>query len=307
MVTGRPRPPGAVAVSADAPELVTPQEWAVQLQLGDTPLQPLDGGAVRLFHHGAPAMEQPALDHHYLALHLGGAKRVRRRGEGMAADRDVALGSFTTVPAGTAFRWQTEGPINFAHLYIAPRRLERTIRETFDRDPAAVMLEPGIGTVDPLVGALIEAIADPALDVLADARLARDSWYEALLVRLVQRGSNVAGDHPRARNALAPRTLVRVKAHIHANLASPVTLDDLAAVAGLSRFHLCRAFREMTGLPPHAYLTRARLALARRLLRTTTLPINEVARQCGFASPNQFATSFRRGVGVTPTAFRRAA
>jgi AraC family transcriptional regulator len=83
-------------------------------------------------------------------------------------------------------------------------------------------------------------------------------------------------------------------------------LDELAQVAGLSRFHLCRAFRETTGLPPHAWLTRARLAAARRLLRSGDLPVRDVARACGFASPNQFATSFRKHIGVTPTAYRHS-
>jgi AraC family transcriptional regulator len=301
-------PAGLVAApeSADSGP-ISPLQWGQLLSSAPPPLQPLDGGFVRLWTDGAAAIEQPSLDHHYLALHLGGPKRVQRRGDGPSEDREVALGSLTVVPAGAAFRWQTEGPIAFAHLYVAPRRLERTVRDTFDRDPAALVLAPAIGWTDPLVAALVEAMADPALDWNPDARLARDSWFEALLARLVQRGSNLATETPRARNALAPRTLARVKAHIHDNLAREVTLDDLAAVAGLSRFHLCRAFREMTGLPPHAYLTRARLAAARRLLRGTDLPIGEVALQCGFASPNQFATSFRRGVGVTPTAFRRSA
>jgi AraC family transcriptional regulator len=270
-------------------------------------LQAIDGGLLRRFVGTGASMEQPPLDHHYLALHLGGPKRVRRSGEGPAQLVDVTLGSVTVVPAGTAFRWQTEGPIEFAHVYIAPRRLERTLRDVFDREPRAVALLPRIGWTDPLVMALAQAIVDPGLDGNPDARLARDSWYEALLARLMLHGSTLAIDTPRARNALAPRTLNRLKAHIEANLAGAVTLDSLAAVAGLSRYHLCRAFREATGVPPHAYLTRARLATARRLLRTTDSPVRDIAAACGFASPNQFATVFRKGLGVTPTAYRRSA
>ncbi len=285
---------------------ITPQQWGVALMPEPPLLHGLDGGMLRRFA-GLPAtMEQPPLDHHYLALHLGGAKQVRRQGDGPTEDRDVTLGSVTVVPAGLAFRWQTRGPIDFAHLYIAPRRLERSLRDTFDRDPRHVVLEPRIGWDDTLVASLLQAMLDPALDGDPDGRLARDSWFEALLTRLIQRGSNLSASSPRARNALAPRTLARLKQHIEANLGGEVTLDQLAAVAGLSRFHLCRAFRETTGVPPHAYLTRARLAAARRLLRSGDLPIREIARQCGFASPNQFATSFRRHLGTTPSAYRRS-
>ena len=293
--------------TAPAPAL-TPQQWGATLAAVPPPLLAIDGGLLRRWRGTAADMDQPPLDHHYLALHLGGPKHVRRHGEGPCLERDVALGSVTVVPSGAAFRWHTRGPIEFAHLYIAPRRLERTLRDTFDREPRGVDLVPRIGWDDPLVAALLNAMLqpahDPALDAGPDARLARESWHEALLVRLVLAGSTLSLASPRARNALAPHTLTRLKAHIEANLANPVTLDDLAAVAGLSRYHLCRAFRQSTGFPPHAWLTRARLAAARRLLRGTSLPIGEIAHQCGFASPNQFATSFRSSVGVTPTAYR---
>jgi AraC family transcriptional regulator len=285
---------------------ITPQQWGSLLAPAPPPLIAIDGGLIRRWSGTAAAMEQPPLDHHYLAQHLGGAKRVQRQGEGQTLAQEVELGSVTMVPAGSAYRWLTTGPIEFAHLYIAPRRLDHSIRTTFDRDPAAVELVPQIGATDQLVMALVSAIMDPALDGSPDGRMARDSWFEALLTRLVQTGSTLATTSPRARNALAPRTLARLKAHMMANLATVITLDSLAEVAGLSRYHLCRAFRTTTGLPPHAWLTQARLAQARRLLREGNLPINEIARLCGFASPNQFATTFRRAMGVTPSVYRQS-
>lgn len=292
--------------SQSAGPTLTPAEWGATLAAAPPPLHAIEGGALRRWSGTAAAMAQPPLDHHYLALHLGGAKHVRRDGEGARLDRDVALASVTVVPAGSAFRWLTRGPIEFSHLYIAPRRLDQACRDIFDREPAGISLLPRIGWEDPLVTALLQAMLDPAQDASPDGRLARDSWYEALLARLIQAGSTLSVATPRARNALAPRTFARVKAHIEAHLAENVTLDQLAAVAGLSRFHLCRAFRETTGYPPHAYLTRVRLAAARRLLRGGDLPIRTIAAMCGFASPNQFATSFRRHLGVTPSAYRQS-
>ena len=283
---------------------ISPQQWGAMLAAAPPPLQNIDGGMIRRWSGTAATMEQPPLDHHYLAQHLGGPKQVCRQGEGETITRDVAQGSVTTIPAGASFRWLTRGPIEFAHLYIAPRRFDRTIRETFDRDPRSIDILPQIGWQDPLVTNLLTAIFDPALDSSPDGRLARDSWFEALLARLVHNGSTLSPATQRARNALAPRTLARLKAHIEANLAHEVTLDSLAEVAGLSRFHLCRSFRETTGFPPHVWLTRARIAQARRLLRESDQPIHEIACQCGFGSPNQFATGFRKAMGMTPSTYR---
>ncbi len=290
---------------APALPAVSPEAWGASLTAEPPPLRRLDGGFVRHFAGTSPAMEQPPLDHHYVAVHLGGPKLVRRWGEGATLEADAALGSLTVVPLGAAFRWLTRGPIEFGHLYIAPRRLARTVRDVFDREPAEIALRPAIGWRDPLATSLLMTLLDPDLDLGPDGRLARDNWYEALLVRLVHAGSTLDVTTPRARNRLAPRTLARLKNHIADHLATPISLDDLAAVAGLSRFHLCRSFREATGLPPHAYVTRERLARARCLLRTTDLSIAQVAAACGFGSAGQFATAFRKALGSSPSAFRR--
>lgn len=293
--------------ATDGPiDLVSPDQWAERITALPPATQSVDGGQLRRWTGTGAVMQQPPLDHHYLALHLGGPKRVSRRGDGAARQSDVALNSVTLVPAGNGYLWHTEGPIEYAHLYVTPRRLERTIRDVFDREPGAVALLPEIGWQDPLVGVLLQAMLDPAMDGCPDARLARDSWMEALLTRLVLRATSLNVSSPRARNVLAPRTLARLKAYITDNLGRTVTLDDLAGVAGLSRFHLCRSFRGATGLPPHAWLTRARIDAARRLLRGSDLPVHIIASRCGFASPNQFATSFRKAMGVTPTQYRRS-
>lgn len=251
-------------------------------------------------------MIQPPLDHHYIALHLGSSKRVRRYDEVGSRVCDVALNSVTIVPRGMGFRWHTQGPIEFAHLYIHPRRLERSLRETFDRDPKAIPFEPKIGWEDSVVAVLMKAMLDPELSNGPDGILARESFYEALITRLIYSGLSQNRSALRARNAIAPHILRRLKDHINANLASSITLEDLAAIAGLSRFHLCRAFGEATGYPPHAWITRTRLEMARRLLRDTNLTIADIAMQCGYSHAAQFSTIFKRNIGITPSAWRQA-
>jgi AraC family transcriptional regulator len=251
-------------------------------------------------------MIQPPLDHHYIALHLGGAKRVKRYGEISSRVCDVALDSVTIVPRGAGFRWHTQGPIEFAHLYIHPRRLERSLRETFDRDAKAVTIEPKIGLEDSVVAVLIKAMLDPGLNNGPDGLLARESLYEAVITRLIYLGLSQNVSAQPARNVLAPNVLKRLKEYINANLASSITLEDLATIAGLSRFHLCRAFGESTGYPPHAWIMQARLEMARRLLRDTNLTIADIAIQCGYANAAQFSTMFKRKIGITPSTWRRA-
>jgi len=84
-----------------------------------------------------------------------------------------------------------------------------------------------------------------------------------------------------------------------------VTLDALADHADTDKFHLCRAFREQVGLPPHAYLTRLRIMRAKELLAAGVKP-SEIAPRVGLYDQSQLNRHFRRLVGTTPGAYVRA-
>ncbi len=95
------------------------------------------------------------------------------------------------------------------------------------------------------------------------------------------------------------RAVRRAQAYLRAHLDDAVSLDVLAAEAGLDKFHLARAFRAEVGLPPHAYLTHLRMAAARRLL-DRGVAAGEVAQRVGLYDQSQLNRHFRRIVGVTP-------
>ena len=91
---------------------------------------------------------------------------------------------------------------------------------------------------------------------------------------------------------------------IDLNYAKPLTVAALARRARLSRFHFIRTFRACTGLTPHQYVRERRLARARHLLSTTTMPVTEVCQAVGFTSLGSFSTLFRRATGQSPVAYR---
>lgn len=98
------------------------------------------------------------------------------------------------------------------------------------------------------------------------------------------------------------RPVRRAMEYLRDRVAEGVTLDELAAVAELDKFHLCRAFRAQIGMPPHAYLTHLRISRAKELLRRGTRP-SEVAPLVGIYDQAQLTRHFRRIVGTTPGRF----
>ncbi|MEU6772826.1 helix-turn-helix domain-containing protein [Streptomyces sp. NPDC046759] len=85
-----------------------------------------------------------------------------------------------------------------------------------------------------------------------------------------------------------------------------LTVDEIAARAGMSTRTLNRRFREQTGTTPLQWLHRARVRRAQHLLETTAHPVERIAAQSGFGSPTAFRERFRRVVGTSPQAYRRS-
>jgi transcriptional regulator GlxA family with amidase domain len=90
------------------------------------------------------------------------------------------------------------------------------------------------------------------------------------------------------------------------NAGRELTLDDIAAHAGMSTRTLNRRFREQTGTTPLQWLHRARIRRAQHLLETTMHPVDRIGDRVGFGSPTAFRDRFKRIVGASPHDYRKA-
>jgi AraC-like DNA-binding protein len=111
---------------------------------------------------------------------------------------------------------------------------------------------------------------------------------------------------PVARGGLSPSVLRRVREYIDANLEANIGLDAIAKVAGLSRCHFVRAFRQSVGTTPHNFLMYRRFCKAIEFVTGTDLPLAEIALAAGFSDQSHFSRRFRQYLGVSPSAFRRS-
>ena len=93
----------------------------------------------------------------------------------------------------------------------------------------------------------------------------------------------------------------RAMQYMKANLSRKLTADEIAASAGLSKFHFLREFKRITGYTPNAHLNALRCRQARTLLETGRYHVKEVADLCGFADSAYFTRVFRQHTGLLPT------
>ena len=195
-----------------------------------------------------------------------------------------------------------------AHLYLSSAIIRETAEEyrrigTPDVDHPLSSLVFRDETISSVANTLIAAMHDntPGLYAeqvarfLAGHMLARHAGW-----------SDAHGDH-RLPPALADRQLARVLEYMSVHFGRDLTLAELAREAGISIHHFVRRFRERTSLTPFAHLTRLRIETAQRLLRTSDMPVSEVAALCGYSNPGAFSSAFNRELGQSPRSYRMKA
>jgi AraC-like DNA-binding protein len=153
---------------------------------------------------------------------------------------------------------------------------------------------------------LVAEIAEETTEIHRAAEtgnaLAADSLLRTVLARLLRRyGGPLPARTPRTAGA---RTAARARAVLEERMADPPSLERLAQELGTSPFALLRAFRSAYGMPPHTWLTDARVRRARRLLEAGRTPA-DTALAVGFTDQPHLNRHFTRIVGVPPGAYRR--
>jgi AraC family transcriptional regulator len=287
-------------------KLVTPDDWARQLSAppdlsSDGQLWP--GALIRHWTGTSPDIDQPPLDHHYIVQHLGGTKRVDRWHDGPPISTIVQPGALTVVPAGTQFTWRTRGPIEFAHLYISPAYLQRLALRYDWRSRWALI--DRVGVEDPMLQAMYTTMLREVRMPRAAHALYLDCLLDAFVMQLLREHSSTTPRSDRPGERLTSFRVGRVIEFVNAHIDHEIHLNDLADVAGESVYHFCRAFKNTVGEAPYQFVLRRRIERAHSLLLSTTLSLTEVARTCGFRSPQQLSRAFRRMMGVTPARLRR--
>ncbi len=227
-----------------------------------------------------------ALTGHCNGQRVDGAMR-----RGMASFVPVTLGSMLEFPAETGF----------LELSFAPGAM------------AAMTLRPDGTLQSPLFLARNDRVAQLTAMMVAEIQnpgFGSDLVVDGLtrtIANLLSRCDPRAIEPPSQRIRLTPAKLRRVSDHVEAHLDRQISLDEMAALVGLSPFHFSRMFKATVGETPARFVFSRRLNRARDLLRDGSWGLAAIALECGFASQSHFTAAFTREAGISPGRFRREA
>lgn len=249
---------------------------------------------MRLWSHDGGVYRAPAGAHatYELAWVEEGELRYRIG----SVDHVVRAGEAFLVPGGVEHTTWFDAPTRAGALALGDGMVEQ-LADALGR--RATTLEAGV-LVGPLpIATLGRALRIEASNAEAGHLHAIESIAETMTIAMIrsaatQPGRVFAGD-PRIRSAIE---------RVHASYADPIQVDDLAAAAGMSRFHFSRLFRDATGHSPYQYLLHTRIERAAERLRGGSgASVTEVAFSVGFGDLGRFARSFRAVMGATPAAY----
>jgi AraC-like DNA-binding protein len=180
-------------------------------------------------------------------------------------------------------------------LYVDARVLDEHIGA--DIKSRSEIVSPVIkdATLASRITSCFNCIADLPLDLLA---------CEERLIACVACLFGKYGVHGLAIATFSP-PVSRALEYLHEQAMEPVSLGELAALSGTSRFRFLRAFTRELGITPHAYQMQLRVQLSQRLLKSGQT-IAEAAVNAGFADQSHLTRCFVRQLGITPARYKRA-
>jgi AraC family transcriptional regulator len=296
----------SAALTGRSDGTVTPREWVSLVGGIDmAPAAPVAGSPVDVALWRFPGLPMrrslPPIDAHYISFTVRGAITVERE-LGRSVDRaEFRPGNSLILPAHRENSWTWDGATDELHLYVAPAWLAEVGSEAGVLAPAPF---ERFAFSDPLLHALAGALLDERRSAGAGGTLYREAVAETIALRLIRAHCRTLAA-PAVRATLAPARLRRVRDMVEERLDADLSLDDLAAAAGLSRAHFARAFRQTTGQTPYGYLRERRVVRVRTLLARSSHGIADIAQLCGFRSQSHLGRVFRNATGLTPAEYRR--
>lgn len=136
--------------------------------------------------------------------------------------------------------------------------------------------------------------------------------YERLCQNYIENLVITLNRHPKFSTTLIPvdtkknsRLCTTIRRHIDSHYKDDITLDSLANLVHVSKYHIIHTFTEEYGISPIKYLSNKRIEESCHLLQTTDYPLSSISRTLGFSSPSYFSQAFKKEMHVAPLEYRK--
>ncbi len=241
---------------------------------------------------------------HVVAFCLKGATTVEWKRGTRFTRFQAQPGELLVTAAGEANSIRQHQPNEAFSCSLSPDRLQSLAEQELDPHGQTIEIVPGFNR-DAELWRLGERLAARLRSPIPGSRLFADALLTQIAIKLLWDYSSLPRrSHTPEVEKLADPRLRRVIDYLHGSFGEEISLDGLAAIAGLSPNYFLHAFKQTTGRTPHRYLTELRIAKACELLKNPHASIVDISLAVGFSSQSHLTTVFGRFMKTTPAAYR---
>ena len=262
------------------------------------------GVSMRSYRYTGLDVHVPAMRDYMIVAYRHGTTPMARQFDGRWTRERCVPGDVSLLTRAEESHWHWTGDIDVVHVYLSPQMLAKVSSEAMDRDVRDVRLRDVLKAHDPAIANAANAIAEESVQQDFGGQLYVEALATQMAVHLLRKYSSVSYRQSRESCGLSVRQARRVSEYIDSRLETPLTLDEMATLLGISTWHFLRQFRARFGCAPHAFVIQRRIERARCLLLRGDLPLKEIATTCGFSDQAHMTRQFRRHLGITPGAVR---
>lgn len=252
-------------------------------------------------------MPEDVFDEHHVLLNLNSeAHRVQNWRDSELRDFTFRKDEIIVTPAGVRSGWRWHEKSDVIVITLDPAKVEqfaqselgmlldpqqfRDLPQFFDPDlcAAGVILRDALETDDMSSAVMFEAMS------------------RVFLVKLLQKYGKRRAEDIGLSARFTSQHYQSVLSYVQNRLDQTITVDQLAAEAGMSASHFARVFKETLGSTPMQYVMAYRIEQAVKMMDGAERPLGDIALACGFADQAHFTRSFKQALGKTPRAYRSA-
>ncbi|MBE9040086.1 helix-turn-helix domain-containing protein [Oscillatoriales cyanobacterium LEGE 11467] len=254
-------------------------------------------------YHAAHETPEHYPTQHVVAIQTEGQILAERRIDGQLQREQIAAGDVCIVPAYTPHWIYAAGEQGLIFLCIEPEFLKQVAYDAVDSE--AIFLRAQFAKPDPFIHQIGLSLKHVLQSDPLGSRFYAQTLSTALAAHLLQHYCDRTSLLKREGDRL-DRAKVRVAIeYINDRLTQKLSLAEIADATGISQYHLCRLFKQVTGQSPWQYVIQQRIEIAKQQLKTSKHTIAEISDRLGFSSQGQFSNFFRKHTGISPMTYRR--
>jgi len=256
------------------------------------------------YKYAGQEVKLPSMKSFMIVQYREGSTPMDRELDGHWTRTQCGPGNFSLLSRAVDTHWNWPDDIVVSHIYLENRLLKRVAQDIHDADVDQVVLDDVLCGSDPVVNQIVSQLSHEAENEGPSGAMYAEALSIQLSVHLLHNYATIRKPIRNRGGRLSSKDLNCLEEFIERLMHETITLEQLARLLGMGTWTLNRYLRAAVGQSVYGFVQSKRLSRAKALLKTKSLPLKQIAADCGFSDQAHMTRMFRKTIGITPGKFR---